>query len=147
QNSGLLRVNNLKRKYGLSHIFKSLKPVIRLENIELSEDKNTLVRGKKILFQKLSKELFIESNTQKSKVTWSDALAKAHMDIISALKSGGNLSVFTGTPWTESVSYVEPKIEPTNVSVKNNYRNQILTAVGIQHLNADKGTFGAAQIS
>ncbi|WP_137743262.1 hypothetical protein [Robertmurraya siralis] len=147
QNTGLMRINNLKRKYGLSHIFKALKPVVRLENIELSEDKNTLVRGKKILFQKLSKELFIESNANKSKVNWSEAIAKAHTDLITALNSSGNLSVFTGLPWTESLDYIEPSIEPTNVQVKNNYRNQILTAVGIQYLSADKGSLGAAQIS
>lgn len=147
QNTGVIRVNNLKRKYGLSPIFKSLKPVIRLENVELTEDKNTLVRGKKILFQKLSKELFLNDPKYASKINWSDAIAKAHTDIIKALDTKGNLSVFTGTPWTESVQYIEPKIEPTNVQIKNNYRNQIMTAIGIQYLSADKGSFGAAQIS
>ncbi len=146
RNSGLIRVNNLKRKYGLTPIFKSLKPVIRLENIELSDDKNTLVRGKKIIFQKLAKELFIDNAKQNSNITWSQAQAKAHVDLMTALGQPG-VTVFTGTPWTESVSYIESKLEPTNVQVKKSYRDQILSSVGISYLSADKGSFGAAQIS
>ncbi|MEM5599169.1 hypothetical protein AAHB53_27865 [Niallia circulans] len=146
KNSGLIRVNNLKRKYGLTLIFKSLKPVIRLENIELSDDKNTLVRGKKIIFQKLAKELFTDNARQNSNITWSQAQAKAHVDLMTALGQPG-VTVFTGTPWTESVSYIESKLEPTNVQVKKSYRDQILSSVGISYLSADKGSFGAAQIS
>ncbi|MDT0160283.1 hypothetical protein [Bacillus sp. AG4(2022)] len=145
KSTGLMRVNNLKRKYGLSPIFKSLKPVVRLENIELSDDKNTLVRSKKIIFQKLIKELVTDSKSM-SGITWSSAQAKAHVDLMAALSAKG-VTVFTGLPWTESVSYVENKIEPTNVQVKKSYRDQIMASVGIGYLASDKGSFGAAQIS
>ena len=145
QNTGLMRVNNLKRKYGLSPIFKSLKPVLRLENIELADDKNTLVRGKKIIFQKLSKEL-ITQHASLPNITWSNAQAKAHVDLMTALNQNG-VTVFTGLPWTEDVSYIESKIEPTNVQVKRQYRDEITTSIGISYLSADKGSFGAAQIS
>lgn len=145
ENTGLMRVNNLKRKYGLSPIFKSLKPVLRLENIELSDDKNTLVRGKKIIFQKLAKELITNTNTIPN-ITWSNAQAKAHVDLMAALNQNG-VTVFTGLPWTESVSYIESKIEPTNVQVKKQYRDEITTSIGISYLSADKGSYGAAQIS
>lgn len=144
-NTGLLRINNLKRKYGLSPIFKSLKAVIRLENIELSDDKNTLVRGKKIIFQKISKELFTEDKAV-SKVTWSSAQAKAHLDLMAALNKQGT-SVFTGLPWTEKIEYIEPKLEQTNVQVKNQYRQEIMTAVGIAFLNAGDKAYGSAKIS
>lgn len=145
ENTGLMRINNLKRKYGLSPIFKSLKPVIRLENIELSDDKNTLVRGKKIIFQKLIKEL-VTNPKELPNITWSNAQAKAHVDLMSALNQKG-VSVFTGTPWTESVNYIEPKLEQTNVQVKKQYRDQIMSSVGISYLSADEGSYGAAQIS
>ncbi|GFN32591.1 hypothetical protein [Paenibacillus xylaniclasticus] len=147
KNSGLIRINNLKRKYGLSPIFKSLKSVVRLENIELSDDKNTLVRGKKIIFQKLIKELVVppkDSNLQN--ITWSTAQAKAHIDLMAALNSKG-VSVYTGLPWTESVTFVEPKLEQTNVQIKNKYREDIMTSVGIAYLISNKGGFGSAQIS
>ncbi|MED3562260.1 hypothetical protein [Bacillus xiapuensis] len=145
KNTGLMRVNNLKRKYGLSPIFKSLKPVVRLENIELSDDKNTLVRGKKIIFQKLIKELVTDSQ-KVTGITWSNAQAKAHYDLMQALSQNG-VTVFTGLPWTESVTYIEPKLEATNVQVKKQYRDQIMSSVGISYLSADKGSFGAAQVS
>ncbi len=145
QNSGVIRINNLKRKYGLSPIFKSLKPVIRLENIELSDDKNTLVRGKKIIFQKLAKEL-IMSDKNTTNINWYDAQAKAHTDLMLSLSASGT-SVYTGLPWTEEVKYIEPTLERTNVQNKNQLRNEIMTSVGISYLSVDKGSFGAAQVS
>lgn len=145
ENSGIMRVNNLKRKYGLSPIFKALKPSIRLENIELSDDKNTLVRGKKIIFQKLIKEL-VTQHDKLPNLTWMSAQAKAHVDLMTALNGKGT-SVFTGTPWTESIEYIEPKLEQTNVQIKNQYRQEIMTSVGIAYLSADKGGYGSAQIS
>ncbi|MFA6809424.1 MAG: hypothetical protein WCR27_10590, partial [Eubacteriales bacterium] len=39
KNTGVMRVNNFGRKYGLSPIFRALKPCIRLENVEISDDK------------------------------------------------------------------------------------------------------------
>lgn len=144
EKSGLIRINNLKRKYGLSPIFRALKSSIRLENIELSDDKNTLVRGKKIIFQKLIKELVTQGNLPN--ITWSAAQAKAHVDLMAALNSKGT-SVFTGTPWTEKIEYIEPKLEQTNVQIKNQYRQEIMTSVGIAYLNsADKG-YGSSKIS
>jgi hypothetical protein len=144
-NTGVLRINNLKRKYGLSPIFKSLKSIIRLDNIELSDDENTLVRGKKIIFQKLSKELISPEKTIQN-LTWSDAQATAHRDLMLSLNSKGT-SVYTGLPWTEDIKFVEPQLERTNVQVKNQIRNEIMTSVGISYLSVDKGSFGAAQIS
>lgn len=143
--TGIIRVGNFKRKYGLTPIFKALKPVIRLENIELSDDKNTLVRGKKIIFQKLSKELIL-SQHDVGNITWSAAQAKAHTDLIKSLQIQG-VSVYTGPPWVESIEYIEPKIEQTNVNIKNQYRENIMTAVGISYLINNKGGYGAAQIS
>lgn len=147
ENSGLIRINNFKRKYGLTSIFKALKSVIRLENIELSDDKNTLVRGKKIIFQKLIKELVAKpKDIELSNVTWSTAQSKAHVDLMTALNSNG-VTVYTGTPWTEKIEFIEPKLEQTNVQVKRSYRDQIMTSIGISYLNTDKGTFGASKIS
>jgi len=145
ENSGIIRINNLKRKYGLSPIYKALKSAIRLENIELSDDKNTLVRGKKIIFQKLIKELVTHSKDMPN-ITWSSAQAKAHVDLMSSLSMSG-VSVFTGTPWTESITYIEPKLEQTNVQIKNKYREDIMTSVGIAYLISNKGGYGSAQLS
>lgn len=145
ENSGVIRVNNLNRKYGLSPVFKALKSVIRLDNIELSDDKNTLVRGKKIIFQKLAKELITQSK-EIGNITWSNAQAKSHVDLMSALNANG-VSVYTGVPWVESVTYVEPKLEQTNIQIKKQYRDETMTALGIQHLISDKGSYGSSKIS
>jgi len=145
KNTGVMRINNLKRKYGLSPVFKALKPSIRLENIELSDDKNTLVRGKKIIFQKLREELVTKANEMPN-ITWSSAQAKAHSDLMGALSSSG-VTVFTAPPWTEEISYIESKLEPTNAQIKNQYRDQIMQGLGISYLSATKGSYGSAEIS
>lgn len=145
KNTGVMRVNNLERKYGLSPIFKALKPAIRLENIELSDDKNTLVRGKKIIFQKLIPELVTQAKDMPN-ITWSSAQAKSHTDLMNALSNEG-VSVYTGLPWTESVQFIEPKMEQTNIQTKNNYKDSIMTTLGIRFLGTEKGSFGAAEIS
>jgi len=145
KNTGVMRVNNLERKYGLTPIFKALKPATRLENIELSDDKNTLVRGKKIIFQKLREELITKANEMPN-ITWSSAQAKSHSDLLQALNSSG-VTVFTAPPWTEEISYIEPKMEQTSIQIKNNYKDSIMTTLGIRFLSTEKGSFGAAEIS
>jgi hypothetical protein len=144
ENSGVMKINDLGRKMGLSCLFKALKPIIRLENIEVSDDKNTLARGKKLIFQKLRKELITDAD-KLQKVTWFDAQIRSHTDLLSALKT--NPAVFTGHPWVESVEYIEPKIEQTNVQIKTQYRNEIMASVGVAFLSVEKGSVGSAQIS
>lgn len=145
KNSGILRVNNFGRKYGVSPIFRALKPALRLDNIEEADDKNTNARGKKIIFQKLSPEL-MKDGAKSLKITWAQAQATAHDDLITALQAP-RVSVYTGLPWTESVEYVEPKIEQTNVNIKNQYRNDIMTSVGISFLNTESSSYSSNQIT
>lgn len=145
KNSGVLRVNNFGRKYGVSPIFRALKPALRLDNIEEADDKNTNARGKKIIFQKLSPEL-MKDGAKSLKITWAQAQATAHDDLITALQAP-RVSVYTGLPWTESVEYVEPKIEQTNVNIKNQYRNDIMTSVGISFLNTESSSYSSNQIT
>ena len=146
KNTGVLRINNFGRKYGVSPVFRALKPAIRLENVEIADDKNTSARGKKIIFQKLSSEL-MKDGAKNLAITWAQAQVTAHEDLITALKAP-NVSVFTGLPWTESVTYVEPKIEQTNVNTKSQYRNDIMTSVGISFLNSDSTTtYASSQIT
>ena len=143
RNTGVMRINNLGRKYGLSPIFKTLKPIIRLENLEITDDINTQAKGKKIIFQKTRKELMTDIGNVSGVKNWYEAISTAHGDIIAALQQ--NPCVYTAAPWVESLEYVEPKLEQNDVPNKKQYRMDIMTALGINFLNSEK--VGASQIS
>lgn len=143
KNTGMLRVNNINRKYGLSPYFKAIKPCLRLEEIEESDDKNLKARGKKIIHQVLRKELFDDSN--KTNVKWHEGTIVAHERFIEAWKY--DPVVYTSFPWVEKIEYVEPKIEPTNINTINLYRSKITTALGIGFLISEKGAYASAQIN
>lgn len=143
ENTCLLRINNMNRKYGLTPMFKSLKNIIRIDTIEESDFTNTQARGKKIIFQKLRKELITDAD-KISKVTWYEAQAKAHDDFITAWAN--NPVIYTPTPWVEDVLYVEPKILPTDVETKKQNKVDIMTSLGINFLNSN-GAINSANIS
>ena len=54
---GVVRINNLGGLYGLTPIFKALKPALMLESIESADETIVKVRAKKIVDQKLRKEV------------------------------------------------------------------------------------------
>lgn len=143
KNTGVMRINNLGRKYGLSPIFKTLKSIIYLEEIKKSDNNNVKAKGQKIIFQKMRKELITNIKDINSITNWYEAISVAHGDIIKALKT--NPCVYTAAPWVESIEYVEPKLEQNDVAIKKQSRLDIMTALGINFLSSDK--VGTSQIS
>ena len=55
--TGVIRVGNLNRKYGVSPILRALKPALMLETFDSSDRTNSKARAKKIIAQTLRKEL------------------------------------------------------------------------------------------
>lgn len=143
ENTGIIRINNMNRKYGLTTIFKALRPIIRLETIENSDIMNFKARGKKIICQLLDIQLL--NPDFKTNVQWSEAMIKSHNDFMASWK--GDPAILTTAPWVKDIKYVEPKTETANIATINNYRTKIMTALGIEFLNAEKGSMGVAQIS
>ena len=138
---GVVRVNSLDGLYGLSPIFKALKPAIVVNNIEASDDSTVKARGKKIIHQKLRKEV---AGTDYNKQAYNE-MAYAHENLISAWK---NKTVLVTTPWyVESIAYVEPKADTTNKDTLNTYRNKEFTALGISFLDTYNATLDVSKIS
>ena len=63
--TGVLRIGNQNRKYGLSPIFRALKPTTMLETFEQSDRINSKAKAKKIIFQKMRKEVMGQDGTRK----------------------------------------------------------------------------------
>lgn len=139
--SGIIRVNNLGRKYGLTPIFKALKSAIVLETFEKADTINAKAKAKKIIFQKLRKETM----GQEYNNLGFEQMAYAHESFMSAWKN--ETVVYTGAPFVESIEYIEPKIENMDINHINYYLNKMMTSLGIGFLNNDKQTFTVANIS
>ena len=126
--SGVIRINNLNRKYGLTPIFRAFKDILMLDTFHNAERVNRKAKGKKIIHQRLRKEVM---GTELNKKGFED-MSYAHENLMSAWKQP--TVVVTTPPTVESITYVEPKIELTDINTVNNYRSRVLAALGIGFL-------------
>ena len=126
--SGVIRINNLNRKYGLTPIFRAFKDILMLDTFDNSDRVNSKAKAKKIIHQKLRKEVM---GTELNKKGFED-MSYAHENLMSAWKQP--TVVVTTPPTVESITYVEPKIELTDINTVNNYRSRDLAALGIGFL-------------
>ncbi|GAB6989364.1 hypothetical protein [Paenibacillus pini] len=140
--SGILRVNNLNRKYGLTPVFRTLKSAIMLETFEKTDRTNAKAKGKKVIFQKLRSEILgIDGDKQGF-----EQMAYAHESFMGAWKN--DTVIYTGAAFVEDIKYIEPTTDNININNVNYYRSKIMTALGIGFLNQDaKQTVAVANIS
>lgn len=142
RNSGILRINNMNRKYGVTPIFRTFRPAMMLDVFEKSDKINAQSKGKKIIFQKLRKEVLGQNMDKKG----FEEMAYSHDSFLQAWKN--KIVIYTGAGWVENIQYIEPKVENTNIENVNYYRNKIMTNLGIGFLNSEnKSAFASAQIS
>lgn len=142
KNSGVLRVNNLNRKYGLTPIFKSLKSAIMLDTFNKTDKINAKAKGKKIIFQKLRKEVLGQDGSNKAL----EEMAYAHDSFMAAWKN--DTVVYTGAAFVEDVKYVEPKVDNVNTDTITYYKSEMMLALGISFLNqGNQTTFTLANLS
>lgn len=125
---GVIRLDNLNRKYGLSPIFRSLSPLSMLDVFDTTDRVNSKAKGKKIIHQKLRKEV-LGAEFNKSGF---EEMAYAHENFMSAWKQP--TVVVTTPPTVENITYVEPKIELTDINTVNSYRSRVLATLGIGFL-------------
>lgn len=140
--TGVNRFGNLGRAYGLSPVFKALKPKIMLDTFDKTDATNAKAKAKKIILQLMRKETM--GNTYERKGL--EDMAYAHTCLYEAWKNPTVL--YTPPPCVEDVKYVEPKVELTNESTIKQYRSRVTSALGISFLNTDgQQTVSTANIS
>lgn len=140
--TGVVRIGNIGRKYGVSPIMRALKPALMLETFDAADRTNSKARSKKIIAQKLRKELM---GPQYDRTGYKE-MAMAHDNLMRAWRQ--STVVVTTPPYVEGIEYVEPKVEMTNIDTVNQYRNREMAALGISFLNTDgTQTVSTASIS
>ena len=135
--TGVVRVNNYGCKYGLSPIFRSLSPMIALRTFQDADVACAKATGKKIVHQVLRKEL-LGPTGDRSGIVHAKA---AHKALVEAWQN--NTVVYTSAPTVEKIVYVEPTATSQSSKI-NEYRNMVLTSLGISFLANNDGKLTAA---
>lgn len=142
-NTGIIRISNMNRKYGLTPFFRALKPLLMLYNFENADFVNAKAKAKKVLHQKLRADLLKEED--ESLVGLSD-MVYAHNNFMNAWVQ--DTVLITTPPSVEEIVYVEPKTEDIDVDKINLYRAIVMTTLGIGFLNSESSqAFTVANIS
>lgn len=140
--TGCMKVNDMDRKFGVSPLFKALKALIVLDNIEAADVADSKARSKKIIFQKLRKELLGPTGERKGIAE----MEYAHQAAMAALDT--NFCLYTAPPFVEDLSYVVDKStnDNTSDSIKQ-YTSKLLTALGISFADSELSSYSTANIS
>lgn len=145
--TGNVTINDLNGRYGLTPLFKAFKPLKASEIYDRTNISNAKTKAKKILMQKLSdKMLGTDGQAEFDTEKWEFA----HNNFISSYKASQNseLVFVTLPPWADSISYVEPKVQDIDITIVNQQRNRVLSALGISFLsNESKSSFNTVEIS
>lgn len=140
--TGVNRFGNLGRAYGVSPVFKALKPKIMLDTFDNSDTTNAKAKSKKIIAQIMRKETMGNDYSKKG----FEDMAYAHSCLIAAWANP--TVVYTPPPCVEKIEYVEPKAELTNENKIKEYRSRVTSALGISFLNTDgQQTVSTANVS
>lgn len=139
---GVIRIGNMGQKYGVSPLFRALRPALMLETFDTSDRVNAKAKAKKIIWQQLDPELM---GPNKDKQGFSEQVT-AHDNLLRAWKQ--NTVLVTTAPYVKDIKYVEPKVEMTNIETVKQYRNREMAALGISFLNTDgQQTVSTAKVS
>ena len=140
--TGFMKVNDMDRKFGVSPFFKALKALVVLDNIEKADVADSKARSKKIIFQKLRKELLGPNGERKGIAE----MEYAHVQAVAAINT--NFCLYTAPPFVESLEYVVDKStnDNTSDSVKI-YTSKLLTALGISFADSELSSYSTANIS
>ena len=139
---GVVRIDNMERKYGVSPLFCALKPALMLETFDLADRVNAKAKAKKIVVQFLDPVLLGPNGDRKGY----SGQAVAHDNLMRAWKQ--NTVLVTTPPYVKDIKYVEPKTEMTNIETVKQYRSREMSALGIGFMNSDgQQTVSTAKVS
>ena len=139
--TGVVRINHQGRKYGISPILRSIPDIIMLDQFRNADNINSRARAKKIIHQKMRKEM-IQNDPR---VDTYPAQSYAHRCFAESWAQ--STVVVTSPPTVESIEYVEPSVEMTSVDTYNYYRSKVLATLGISFLFNEGTSVSSASIS
>ena len=132
---------DMGRKFGVSPLFRCLRPLIVLDQIEKADVSDSKARSKKIIFQKLRKEVMGPNFDRKG----FEFAAHAHQQAAQAIKT--SFGLYTAIPAVEDMSYVQAKSQSEDsINQQKEYTKKLMVALGIGFTDSD-ASLGATRIS
>ena len=138
--TGVVRINNMGRKYGLSPMFRALSPTLMLSSFASADESTSQARAKKIIHQVLREKVLGDKGDNPG---W-DEMTYAHSNFMKAFTQ--STVVITTPPAVDRIEYVEPKVSDVNVEKINLYRNKVLSSLGVAFLANDKSQTASTAI-
>lgn len=140
-NTGVVRVNNFGKLYGLSPIFRTLSDLLILESLRDADIAMAKTKAKTIIHQIMRGECLSDGKyNDYSMLAWN------HQNLMAAFKQ--NTVVYTSMPQIEKVEYVTPQAQEVSVEKQDAYIRRILASLGISFLVPDENqTTTTAKIS
>ena len=132
----VVRVNKGDNLMGLSPVVKGLKAEVMLETIDAVDRKNLIDRAKKIYFQKMRKECLDKDNNKIGNLP--NITGFLQQQLMFAMQQED--VIYTAPPYAESLEILEPKVELTPSEKIMEYRNRLLSALGISFISAEDGS-------
>lgn len=126
--TGVIRINNLSRKYGVSPILRAYTDLNMLDTFADSDRVNSKAKAKKIIHQKMRTETMGQDYNK----DFFPEMSYAHKNFMDSWKQP--TVVVTSPPTVEDIKYVEPSVEMTSKDTYNIYRSKVLATLGIQFL-------------
>lgn len=142
--TAVVRINNQNRKYGISSLLRAIPDLIMLDGLRDADNITSKARSKKIIHQKLRKELLGDTGSVKYDSFATQSLE--HKNIMEAFTYARNLVIVTSGAGVESIEYVEPKTEMVSLDTYNYYRTKVLATLGISFL-MDSGSTSVSTAS
>jgi hypothetical protein len=139
--TGAMRINNMGRKYGVSPIFKALKPTLMLDTYANTDVTLAKSKAKKIIHQRLRAEVLGDDGTHNG----FEIMAYAHQCFMQAWQNP--TVVYTSPAAVEKIEYVESAIEDTSTDKVKYYRERVYSSLGINFLMSTEMSATLAKIS
>lgn len=140
--TGIVRINNQNRKYGLTPIFRALYPALMIDQFDDTNMVNAKVKAKKFIVQLMRGQLIAGEN---NKTEYYEEQAYNHDNLLQAFSQ--KTVLVTCNPTVEDIKYVSCGDTGTiDINTVNNYRERILSSLGVGFLMGSNAT-GASTAS
>lgn len=131
--TGVVRIGNLSRRYGLTPIFRALSSSIVLQGFYRSDEVNSKARSKKILHQVLRPQNTTTGTQQGIDI---QGQSYAHRELISAYKQSGSIAITTPNN-VERLEYIEATGELVDIKTIVFHLNREMSTLGIGFLSME----------
>ena len=127
--TGVIRVNNFGKLYGLTPIFRALPSAVALETLRNADMSLAKSKAKTIIHQKMRDKCLDKD----SKAKQFESMAWSHNNLMRAWKQAN--VIITTPPDIESITYVSPDVDEISTEKQDAYTRKILSSLGVQFLS------------